>query len=342
MPATCIDMLIVVPQTTNMNKHVLFIHGAGQGAYEEDGLLVASLQNALGSAYDVRYPKMLNEESPEYADWKAQKENLRRIYMSKLTSKDGTTIAYDKKGQGPAIVLVDGALCYRGFGPSEPLAGRLARDFTIYTYDRRGRGESSDTLPYAVEREIEDIEALIEEAGGSVYLYGISSGAVLALKAAAKLGPARVPKLALYEAPLDSGDDKAKQDFAQYTQRMAELLEANQRGDAVAFFMADMIPPEMIEGMKQSPEWPLMEAVAHTLAYDNAVMGDGSVPTDDAKAATMPALVLDGSESPAFLHEAAETLAKAMPYAERKTLEGQTHMVSPEALAPVLEEFFAE
>lgn len=225
---------------------------------------------------------------------------------------------------------------------AERTSGRLARDFTVYTYDRRRRGESNDTLPYAVEREIEDIEALIEEAGGSAFLYGISSGAVLALKAAAKLGPAKVLKLALYEAPLDSGDDKAKQDFAQYTQRMVELLEANQHGDAVAFFMADMVPPEMIEGMKQSPEWPLMEAVAPTLAYDNAVMGDGAMPAKAAKAAAMPALVLDGSESPAYMREAAEALARAMPYAERKTLEGQTHTVSPEAVAPVLVEFFAE
>jgi pimeloyl-ACP methyl ester carboxylesterase len=259
--------------------------------------------------------------------------------MKKVISKDGTTIAFDRLGEGPVIILIDGALCYRGFGPSGPLAARLARDFTVYTYDRRGRGESSDTLPYAVEREIEDIEALIEEAGDPVYLYGISSGAVLALKAAAKLGTAKVPKLALYQAPLEFGD-KAKQDFAQYTKQMDELLGANKRGDAVAFFLADMIPPEIVEGMRHSPEWPLMEALAPTLAYDNAVMGDGALPAEAAKAATMPALVLDGSESPAFFHEAAETLAKAMPHAERKTLEGQTHMVSPEALAPVLEEFF--
>ncbi|HXV96882.1 MAG TPA: alpha/beta hydrolase [Anaerolineae bacterium] len=262
--------------------------------------------------------------------------------MKNVISKDGTIIAFDKSGKGPAVILVDGALCYRGFGPSGPLAARLARDFTVYTYDRRGRGKSSDTLPYVVEREIEDIEALIEEAGGSVYLYGISSGAVLALKAAAKLGPAKVPKLALYQAPLDSGDDKAKQDFAQYTQRMAELLEANKRSDAVAYFLADMMPAEMLEDMRHSPEWPIMEALAPTLAYDNAVMGDGSLPTEAAKAAPMPSLVLDGSESPTFFHEAAEALAKAMPHVQRKTLEGQTHMVSPEALAPVLEEFFKD
>ena len=260
--------------------------------------------------------------------------------MSTVTSKDGTTIAYDKKGQGPTIVLVDGALCYRAFGPAEPLAALLAQRFTVFTYDRRGRGASHDTRPYAVEREIEDIEALIDEAGGSVYLYGISSGAVLALKAAAKLGPAKVPKLALYQAPLSFGDE-ARQEFAQYAERMAELLEANKRGEALTLFLADMMPAEMLEGMRQSPEWPIMEALAPTLAYDNAVMGDGLLPVKDAKTATMPALILDGSESPAFFQEAAEALAKAMPQAQRKTLAGQTHQVSPAALAPVLVEFFS-
>src|SRR5262245_9769333 len=261
--------------------------------------------------------------------------------MSTITSKDGTTIAYDKQGQGPAIVLVDGALCYRGFGPAGPLAALLAQGFTVFTYDRRGRGDSHDTQPYAVEREIEDIEALIKEAGGSAYLYGISSGAVLALKAAAKRGAARVPKLALYQAPLSFGEE-AKQEFVQYTERMTELLEANQRDEALAFFLADMAPPEMIEEMRQSPECAIMEALTPTLASDNAVLYDCSLPVEATKAATMPTLVLDGSESPAFFQEAAEVLAKAMPQAQRKTLAGQTHQVSPEALAPVLTEFFAK
>jgi pimeloyl-ACP methyl ester carboxylesterase len=259
--------------------------------------------------------------------------------MSRVTSKDGTTIAFDRLGEGPPVILMDGALCYRAFGPMEPLARLLSARFTVYYYDRRGRGESTDTQPYSVDREIDDIEALIEEAGGPVYLFGPSSGAVLALKAAAKLGAARVAKLALYEAPLES-DEQARQDFARYAEQMEELLGANKRGDAVALFLGDMVPPEMLEGMRQSPEWPIMEAVAHTLAYDNAVMGDGSPPVDDAKAATMPALILDGSESPAFMHEAAEALARAMPQAQRKTLKGQTHQVSPEVLAPVLAAFF--
>lgn len=152
--------------------------------------------------------------------------------MKIIMSKDGTTIAFEKSGQGPAVILVNGAMGYREFFGGRPLAAELSKEFTVYDYDRRGRGESTDTHPYAVEREIEDIEALIDEAGGTVYLYGISSGAVLALTAAAKLGAAKVAKLALYEPPFNSSDDKAKQDFARYTKRMAELLEANQRGDA--------------------------------------------------------------------------------------------------------------
>lgn len=260
--------------------------------------------------------------------------------MPQIVSKDGTKIAYEQIGQGPAVVLVDGALAYRGNFGLVPLAAAFSQNFTAYTYDRRGRGESTDTKPYAVEREIEDIEALIEEAGGCVYLFGISSGAVLALKAAAKLGAARVTKLALYEPPLSFGDE-AKQASAQYTRQLIKLLEADKRGDAVALFMTTVgLPAEVIEGMRKSPEWPIMEALAPTLAYDNAIMGDGSLPVDAAKAATMPTLVLDGSESPAFMHEAADALAKAMTHAERKTLEGQTHEVSPEALAPVLVTFF--
>lgn len=261
--------------------------------------------------------------------------------MSQVISKDGTSIAYDKTGIGSAVLLVDGAMTYRAFfGLKGPLSVKLSKHFTVYTYDRRGRGESTDTKPYAVEREIEDIEALIEEAGGSVYLFGISSGAVLALKAAARLGITKVAKLALYEAPLALGGE-AKQASDQYSRQLIELLKADKRGDAVALFMTFVgLTAEMVEGMRQSPDWPIMEALAPTLAYDNAIMVDSSLPVDAAKAATMPTLVLDGSASPAFMHEAADALAKAMPHAERKTLEGQTHEVSPEVLAPVLFAFF--
>ncbi len=259
--------------------------------------------------------------------------------MSQAVSKDGTSIVYDTIGKGPAVLLVDGAMGYRAFGPMRSLSTELSKHFTVYTYDRRGRGESTDIKPYSVEREIEDIEALIEEAGGSVYLYGISSGAVLALKAASKLS-AKVAKLALYEAPLTFGDE-AKKASALYTRHLTELLADDKRGDAVALFMTTLgLPAEMVEGIRQSPEWQIMEALAPTLAYDNAIMGDGSLPVEAAKAATMPTLVLGGGERPAFMHEAADALAKAMPHAERKTLEGQAHEISPKILAPILITFF--
>jgi pimeloyl-ACP methyl ester carboxylesterase len=259
--------------------------------------------------------------------------------MSRVVSKDGTIIGYEKIGSGPAVILVDGALSYREYWGGRPLAAVLSKDCTVYAYDRRGRGESTDTLPYAVEREIEDIEALIDEAGGPAYLVGISSGAVLALKAAAILGPARVAKLALYEPPFFS-EDEARHHLATSTRQVIGLLEAGRGGDAVASFLSDVVQDEKAEDMRQSPEWPIMEALAPTLAYDIAVVGDGSLPIDAAQTATMPALVLDGSASWDFMHEAADNLARAMPHATRRTLQGQTHDVSPEVLAPVLAAFF--
>jgi pimeloyl-ACP methyl ester carboxylesterase len=259
--------------------------------------------------------------------------------MPYVTSRDGTKIAFEESGQGPVAILVDGAMGHRGYMGMTPLAAELAGDLRVVAYDRRGRGDSGDTQHYAVDREIEDIEALIAEVGGPVCLYGFSSGSVLALRAAAKLAD-RVAKLALLEPPLNPDDDASKQEFKEFTEHMAELLEAGRRGDAVAFFLADMLPPEVLEGMKESPEWKLMEGVAPTLAYDNVVMGDGSVPTEAVTAATMPALVLDGGESDEFRHAAADALAAAMPHAERKTLEGHGTLVPPEVLAPVLKEFF--
>lgn len=261
--------------------------------------------------------------------------------MPQVASKDGTSIAYDKTGQGPAVILVDGAIAYRGYRGGRPLAAELSNEYTVITYDRRRRGDSSDTQPYAVEREIEDIEALIEEVGAPVYLYGFSSGAVLALRAAAKLGD-KITKLAVLEPPFNSDDDQAKQDFCKYTEHMAQLLKEGKDGDAVAFFLQDMLPPDALEGMKQSPDWATMEAVAPTLAYDNEVMGDGSVPAVAAAAVTVPALVLDGGESDDFKHAAADALAKAMPHAQRKTLEGQMTLVPAEILAPVIREFFCQ
>lgn len=261
--------------------------------------------------------------------------------MKKAISKDGTPIAFDQSGKGPAVILVDGAMCYRGFGPMGPLAALLAPHFTVITYDRRGRGESGDTKPYSLEREVEDIEALIDQIGGSAFVYGISSGGCLALEAAIRLGN-KIKKLAIYEAPYDS-NQATRQAWRDYRKQLEELLAANRRGDAVALFMTFVgTPAEQIGGMRQAPVWPTFEAIAPTLAYDAADMGqDRLVPTERAAAVTVPTLVMNGTAIP-FMLETANALAKAIPHAQHRTLEGQTHDVKLEVLAPVLVDFFAK
>jgi pimeloyl-ACP methyl ester carboxylesterase len=255
--------------------------------------------------------------------------------MPGVTSADGTAIAYERTGSGPALVLIDGAMCHRAAGPMRPLAALLRDAFTVYTYDRRGRGESSDTLPYAVAREVEDLRAVIARAGGEAYVYAISSGAALALATAAA-GPG-ITRLALYEPPFTADADGAKE----YTERLTELLDAGRRGDAVALFMTYVgVPPEAVAGIRAQPGWAALEAIAPTLAYDDEVLGDGSVPRDLASRIAVPSLVLAGGASPQSLRRAAKATADALPTAEHRTLDGQTHDLAPDALAPVLTEFF--
>ncbi len=261
--------------------------------------------------------------------------------MKTVTSKDGTNIAFDQMGTGPAIILVSGALQYRAFDQGMvDLATLLAQHFTVLYYDRRGRGDSGDTQPFAVEREIEDIEALIDEVGESAFLYGISSGAALAMEAAISLG-GKIKGLAMYEAPYNA-EATARQAWIEYRKQLNELLAAGRPGDALALFMMLVgMPAEHVPEMRQNPVWPLFEAVAPTLAYDAAVLGDdASVPTDRAARVTVPALVMDGGASYPFMRTTAVALANAMPDAQHRTLEGQTHEVAAEALAPVLVEFF--
>ena len=258
--------------------------------------------------------------------------------METVRSADGTTIAYDQAGHGPLLILVDGAMSAR---PSKSqLAGLLAEHFTVLSYDRRGRGDSGDTQPYAVGREIEDIEALIDRHGPGACLYGHSSGGCLALDAAAELGP-KVSRLAVYEAPYN--DDPAfRQTWAQYLEQLNAALAANRRGDAVALFMRLVgTPADQVEAMRQAPFWPGMAAIAPTLAYDHAgVMGqDPSVPVDRAARLDVPALVMYGTASPLFMARTARTLSKALPHAELRALDGQDHNVDPALLAPVLTAF---
>ena len=264
--------------------------------------------------------------------------------MRTVSSKDGTTIAFDQSGTGPALILVGGMFEQRAMDSATAQLAALpllAQHFSVFHYDRRGRGDSTDTQPYALEREIEDIEALIDEAGSEAFVFGISSGAALAFEAALALG-GKVKKLAMYEAPYND-DDEARQAWKGFRKQLKELLAAGRRGDAVGLFMTLLgMPAEHLDGMRQHPLWPMWEAVAPTIAYDAAVLGeDASVPAKRAARVAVPALIMAGgaTEWP-FMHITATALADAMPHAQHRTLEGQTHEVAAEAIAPVLVEFF--
>lgn len=260
---------------------------------------------------------------------------------AKVISKDGTPIAFERSGSGPALILVDGALCYRAFGPMPQLAARLAPHFTVYTYDRRGRGASGDTAPYAVEREIEDIEALVREAGGSAFAYGVSSGAALALEAANRVRGIR--KLALYEAPFIVDDTRAP--VLTEWERIDEAVAAGRSSDALKEFMKLVgVPGIFIALMRVMPAWPKLKAVAHTLRYDGALMREHQrgkpLPARRWSAVDVPTLAVAGGKSPEWMRNAMAALANVLPRARHGTLEGQNHMVKPKALAPVLVEFF--
>lgn len=255
----------------------------------------------------------------------------------KTISRDGTELAYTRAGQGPAVILVSGAMSTGG--TVAPLGGLLAGRCTVLTYDRRGRGASGDTAPYAVEREVEDLAALIEVAGGEACLYGVSSGGALALRAAASGLP--VPRVAVYETPY-AVDEEAVRGRATYTERLTEALDRGRRGDAVELFLRMTgLAEEMIQRARQSPMWAGMEAIAPTLAYDDAVMTGGRVPAALLAALGAPVLAVAGGDSPLWLREATRAVAEAAPHGTYRLLEGQTHVVDPNVLAPVLAEFFA-
>lgn len=266
----------------------------------------------------------------------------RRKTTHVVTSRDGARITYDKRGRGPALVLVGGALSDRS-GAAE-LAQLLAARFTVYAYDRRGRGDSGNTQPYSVQREIEDIEALIDSAGGSAFVYGKSSGAGLALQAAAALGD-KVKKLALYEAPYNEAPGAATE-WKEFRAKLDGLLAAGRQAEAVALFMTFVgAPDEIVAKMKASPAWPGMLAMAPTLAYDNAVLGDErAVPVAIASRVKATTLVMDGGASLGpmpFMRPTADKIAASIPGARRQVVDGQAHDVSAKALAPLLLKFFA-
>ncbi|MBM7791254.1 alpha/beta fold hydrolase [Tenggerimyces flavus] len=256
--------------------------------------------------------------------------------METVTSKDGTTIAYDKLGAGPSLILVSGGSCDRMVDAG--LANGLAEVATVYNYDRRGRGDSTDTLPYAVEREIEDLQALLDVTGRAAVL-GLSSGAALTAHAAA--AGLDFSHVVLWEAPY-LNDEGLLARAKKYRADLAAALAQDDRDGAVALFMRQVgLPDEMIAGMKHSPYWEIGRRLALTLAYDAACLGDDRIPAETFAKIRAKTLVLDGDQSPAFMREAAAALAGAIPNAKAATLAGQDHDVQAAVLNPVLSEFLA-
>lgn len=253
--------------------------------------------------------------------------------MDKVISRDGTSIAYERVGSGPALIVVDAAGNYRDFRPLPAPVELLSAHFTVYVYDRRGRGASADTPPYAIEREVEDIAALIEAAGGSAFLYALSSGGLLALHAAAR-GLA-VPRMALFEPPIEPVESPAGE--SAFTAEIAALVEAGRWRDAVeAFHRGIGVPEEIIAGMAP-PVWAALEAVAHTLVYDCRLGDSMSLPL--IRSVTVPTLVIDSHGSSGDLTGMAAAVVEALPHGTHRRLAGEWHGVPHEALAPVLAEF---
>jgi pimeloyl-ACP methyl ester carboxylesterase len=259
--------------------------------------------------------------------------------MLTTTSADGTTIAADRTGDGPALVLVAPALATRT--AFAPLADLLAPHFTVYAYDRRGRGDSGDTPPYAADREIDDLIAVIGAAGGRANVFGHSSGAVLALDAAAR--DVGVARLALYEPPFIVDGEPMPADFAE---RLAGLVAADRPGDALALWMRSTVgmSDEAVAQARTQPWWAALEAVAHTTPYDATItapyMTGRPLPAQRWSKVTMPTLVLDGEVSPSFMREGARALAGILPDATSHTFPGEGHGAPPEMVAPVLTAFF--
>jgi hypothetical protein len=254
--------------------------------------------------------------------------------MSAVTSADGTSLAYERTGGGPALVLVGGGL--DDGSENAPLGPALAERFTVFNYARRGRGESGDTPPYALEREVEDIEALIEAAGGSAHLFGASSGGALALEAAAAGLP--VDRVAVYEVPYVPGMLDA---WREYVEQLAAVLAEGRRGDALELFMRLAgSPDESIAAARRAPVWAHLEALAPTLAYDAACLGDG-LPPPWLAAIAQPVLVLTGADEAGFFGPAADAIVATIPTARREVLAGEGHVADPAVLATALARFLA-
>jgi pimeloyl-ACP methyl ester carboxylesterase len=258
--------------------------------------------------------------------------------MKTVSSMDGVQLAYDKTGEGPPIIMVVGAFNVRS--TTAPLAAELQSSHTVFNYDRRGRGDSGDGVDYSPEREIDDLDVLIQEAGGSACVFGYSSGAVLALKAAAS-GVA-IEQFVLYEPPF-LVDDSRPRPGIDLPRRLAALVGEGRRGDAVELYQTEGIgiPEEMVIQMRDAPFRPGLEGLAHTLVYDAEITGDLTLPTSTLETIQLPTLVIDGGKSWGFLRSAARAVADALPHAQQCTLAGETHTINPTATAAAIQEFLA-
>ncbi|UFT99531.1 alpha/beta hydrolase [Radiobacillus kanasensis] len=261
--------------------------------------------------------------------------------MKTTKSKDGTTLAYDVYGNGPPLIFVTGATCFRQFEPVLQDAKVFAEQFTVYNYDRRGRGDSTNTLPFSIEREMEDMEAMIDAAGGKANLYGHSSGAILALEAGMRFG-SKVSKLALYD-PAYAHNQADLNEFEELSQELYTLLDRGKNDEALSHFLEGIgTPKEVIDGMfRQSPQWAAMVALAPTLAYD-IMLASNLPPIADASRLTIPTHIMVGEESPASMHEVVKQLNDAIPHAEYSTLPGQDHMPDPNVVLQILTSFFKQ
>ncbi|WP_430787974.1 alpha/beta fold hydrolase [Actinoplanes sp. G11-F43] len=256
--------------------------------------------------------------------------------MTTTRSTDGTAIDFTRSGTGPAVVITGGAL--NDQAAMAPLADLLATRFTVYNYDRRGRGASGNTEPYQVERELEDLRHMIELAGGSAYVFANCSGGAIAIEGAARGFP--VTKLAMYEPPfIIEGQRRKVED--RYRERLGRMLDEGRRGEAIRYFMSEAVemPPETIARVGSSPAWEWLEGMAPSLRYDAEVMGDYRLPLGRMARITCPVLVMDGAASPDWARNTVQSLVDAAPRAQRESLDGQDHNLNADVVFPVLEKF---
>ncbi|MDQ0481784.1 alpha/beta fold hydrolase [Guptibacillus hwajinpoensis] len=257
--------------------------------------------------------------------------------MKTTKSKDGTILAYDVYGNGPALIYITGASCHRSFKPIVQDAKIFATEFTVYNYDRRGRGDSGDTLPYTIEREIEDIEAIVDAAGGTAHLYGHSSGAVIALEAALRLGN-KVQKVVMYDAPYVR-DEKEKAEYKQLSHKIHKLLDNGRNAEAMTTFLKGIgMPKVFVLLLPLFPGWRTMKALAPTLSYDITLTQD-MPPVERVTRNSIPTQIIVGEKSPASIHDVGRQLTKAIPNAKFVQLAAQDHMVNAKKLLPLLSGF---